>query len=73
MLLNFRDTIEEGVVIIQGKGNEVEPDQIQALAVFNTGLNTVNELFGYGLFQLLYYLCFIITFNFLSPFFFHIT
>jgi hypothetical protein len=63
---------EEGVVIIQGMGNKVEPDQIQALAAFNTGLNTVNELFGYGLFQLLYYLCYIITSNFLSPFF-HIT
>ncbi len=73
MLLNFQDAIEEGVVITQGMGNEVEPDQVQALAAFNTGLNTVNELFGYGFFQLLYYLCYIITSNILSPFFFHIT
>ena len=46
MLLNFRDAIKEGVVIIQGMGNEVEPDHIQALAAFNTGLSTVNELLG---------------------------
>jgi hypothetical protein len=44
MLLDFQDAIEDGVVITQGMGNEDDPDQIQALAAFNIGLNTVNEL-----------------------------
>jgi hypothetical protein len=47
MLLNSQDAIEDGVVIIQGMGDNDDLDQIQALAAFNTGLNTVNELFGY--------------------------
>jgi hypothetical protein len=50
MLLDFKDAIKDRVVITQGMGNEDDPDQIQALAAFNTGLNTVNELFGYGFF-----------------------
>jgi hypothetical protein len=47
MLLDSQDAIEDEVVIVQGMGDNDDPDQIQALAAFNTGLNTVYELFGY--------------------------
>ena len=48
MLLDAQDAMEDGVVVVQGMGNDDDADQIQALAAFNTGLNTINELFGYG-------------------------
>jgi hypothetical protein len=47
MLLDSQDAIEDEVVIVQGMGDNDDPDQIQALATCITGLNTVNELFGY--------------------------
>jgi hypothetical protein len=46
MLLDAQDAMEDGVVVVQGMGNDDDPDQIHALAAFNTGLNTINELFG---------------------------
>ncbi len=47
MLLDSQDAIKDEVVIVQGMGDNDDPGQIQALAAFNTGLDTVNELFGY--------------------------
>ncbi len=47
MPLDSQDAIKDEVVIVQVMGDNDDPDQIQALAAFNTGLDTVNELFGY--------------------------
>jgi hypothetical protein len=44
MLLNFQDTVKDSVVPFQALALDDKPEQLQALATFNTGFSTVNKL-----------------------------
>jgi len=47
MLLNFQDTVKDSVVPFQALALDDKPEQLQALATFNTGFNTVNKIFEF--------------------------
>jgi hypothetical protein len=49
MLLNFQDTVKDkdSVVPFQALALDDKPEQLEALATFNTGFNTVNKLYEF--------------------------